>query len=88
MERRVETRSLRERLSQLQEIRLTKRDRTSSYLVIRRICEAHEGLASFVLEELDDRAELDRLLLRGAEQAREISAPVMAEVRRVVGLSS
>lgn len=36
---------------------------------------------------LDDQAELDRLLSQGAEQARALSAPVMADVRRVVGIS-
>lgn len=34
---------------------------------------------------LNDPAELDRLLHKGAEQARAVTAPVMAEVRRVVG---
>ena len=34
---------------------------------------------------LNDPAELDRLLHKGAEQARALTAPVMAEVRRVVG---
>jgi tryptophanyl-tRNA synthetase len=34
---------------------------------------------------LNDPAELDRLLHKGAEQARALAAPVMAEVRRVVG---
>jgi tryptophanyl-tRNA synthetase len=34
---------------------------------------------------LNDPAELDRLLHKGADQARAIAAPVMAEVRRVVG---
>lgn len=37
---------------------------------------------------LDDRAELDRLLHQGAQQARAISDPILAEVRRVVGLAS
>ncbi len=32
-----------------------------------------------------DPAELDRLMLQGADQARVIAAPIMAEVRRVVG---
>jgi tryptophanyl-tRNA synthetase len=32
-----------------------------------------------------DPAELDRLMLKGADQARAIAAPIMAEVRRVVG---
>ncbi|MEQ1753927.1 MAG: tryptophan--tRNA ligase [Micropepsaceae bacterium] len=44
-------------------------------------------IASEMRRLLDDRAELDRLLKHGAAQAREISAPVIAEVRRVVGLS-
>ena len=34
---------------------------------------------------LNDPAELDRILAKGAAQARELAAPVMAEVRRVVG---
>jgi tryptophanyl-tRNA synthetase len=34
---------------------------------------------------LADPAELDRLMLKGADQARAIAAPVMADVRRVVG---
>ena len=34
---------------------------------------------------LNDPAELDRLLHKGAEQARAITAPVIAEVRRVIG---
>jgi tryptophanyl-tRNA synthetase len=34
---------------------------------------------------LGDPAELDRLLHKGAEQARAITVPIMAEVRRVVG---
>jgi tryptophanyl-tRNA synthetase len=34
---------------------------------------------------LADPAEIDRILHKGAEQARAASAPVMAEVRRVVG---
>lgn len=37
---------------------------------------------------LDDRTELDRLLHQGAQQARAISDPILAEVRRVVGLAS
>ena len=36
---------------------------------------------------LGDGAELDRLLRLGAEQARDISSPILAEVRRVVGIS-
>jgi tryptophanyl-tRNA synthetase len=35
---------------------------------------------------LNDQAELDRLLNQGAEQARAVSGPVMADVRRVVGI--
>ena len=35
---------------------------------------------------LADQAELDRLLRAGAEQARAITNPIMAEVRRVVGI--
>ena len=34
---------------------------------------------------LADPAELDRLMLKGADQARAIASPVMADVRRVVG---
>ena len=34
---------------------------------------------------LDDPAEIDRILEAGAERAREIAAPTMAEVRRLVG---
>ncbi|MFM9864900.1 MAG: tryptophan--tRNA ligase [Micropepsaceae bacterium] len=34
---------------------------------------------------LADPAELDRLMLKGADQARAIAAPIMSEVRRVVG---
>ena len=34
---------------------------------------------------LNEPAELDKLLHRGAEQARAIAAPVIADVRRVVG---
>ncbi|MBP6011362.1 MAG: tryptophan--tRNA ligase [Alphaproteobacteria bacterium] len=34
---------------------------------------------------LDDPAEMDRLLRRGADQAREIASPIMKDVRRVVG---
>jgi tryptophanyl-tRNA synthetase len=34
---------------------------------------------------LADPAELDRLMLKGADQARALAAPVMTEVRRVVG---
>ena len=37
------------------------------------------------LELLDDPAELDRILARGAERAREVAAPVLAEVYRKVG---
>ena len=36
---------------------------------------------------LDDKAELDRLLADGAQRARDLSAPVLSEVRRIVGLS-
>ena len=35
---------------------------------------------------LADPGHLDRVLARGAERAREIAAPVMADVRRIVGL--
>lgn len=35
---------------------------------------------------LDDRAELDRVLARGAERAREVAAPVLADVYDKVGL--
>ncbi|MGZ8364526.1 MAG: tryptophan--tRNA ligase [Caulobacteraceae bacterium] len=34
---------------------------------------------------MDDPAEVDRALARGAERAREIAAPVVAEVRDIVG---
>jgi tryptophanyl-tRNA synthetase len=37
---------------------------------------------------LADPAEIDRILRNGAEQARVVSAPVMADVRRVVGYVS
>jgi tryptophanyl-tRNA synthetase len=37
---------------------------------------------------LADPAEMDRQLHKGAEQARALSAPVMAEVRRVVGFAA
>jgi tryptophanyl-tRNA synthetase len=44
-------------------------------------------IASEMRRLLNDQAELDRLLNQGAEQARALSAPVMAELRRVVGIS-
>jgi tryptophanyl-tRNA synthetase len=50
-----------------------------------------EGLAPIqarYAELIDDRAELARLLQRGAERARAMSAPVLAEVRDRVGLVS
>ena len=50
-----------------------------------------EGLApiqSRYAELIDDRAELARLLQRGAERARAMAAPVLAEVRDRVGLVS
>jgi tryptophanyl-tRNA synthetase len=50
-----------------------------------------EGLRPIQLryaELIDDRAELARLLLTGAERARAMSAPVLAEVRERVGLVS
>ncbi|MGZ8371069.1 MAG: tryptophan--tRNA ligase, partial [Caulobacteraceae bacterium] len=34
---------------------------------------------------MDDPAEVDRALARGTERAREIAAPVVAEVRDIVG---
>jgi len=37
---------------------------------------------------LADPAEMDRLLHKGAEQARALSMPVMAEVRRIVGFAT
>jgi tryptophanyl-tRNA synthetase len=37
---------------------------------------------------LADPAEIDRVLRDGAEKARAAAAPVMAEVRRVVGFVS
>jgi tryptophanyl-tRNA synthetase len=50
-----------------------------------------EGLRPIQLryaELIEDRAELARLLLTGAERARAMSAPVLAEVRERVGLVS
>ena len=50
-----------------------------------------EGLAPIqarYAELIDDRAELARLLQRGAERARAMAAPVLAEVRDRVGLVS
>jgi tryptophanyl-tRNA synthetase len=44
-------------------------------------------IASEMRRLLDDKAELDRLLANGAEQARALSSPVLADVRRIVGLS-
>ena len=38
------------------------------------------------LELLDDRAELDGVLPRGAEQAREVASRTLAEVYERVGL--
>jgi len=38
------------------------------------------------LELLDDRAELDAVLLRGAEQAREVASRTLADVYDRVGL--
>ncbi len=38
-------------------------------------------------ELLGDPAELERILLKGAERAREIAAPVISSVRRAVGLN-
>lgn len=35
---------------------------------------------------MDDRAELDRILKRGAERAREIAVPLMQQVRLTVGI--
>jgi tryptophanyl-tRNA synthetase len=34
---------------------------------------------------LSDPAEIDRVLAAGAERARALAAPTMAEVRRIVG---
>jgi tryptophanyl-tRNA synthetase len=34
---------------------------------------------------LADPAEIDRVLARGAEKARAMAAPTMAEVKRIVG---
>jgi tryptophanyl-tRNA synthetase len=45
-------------------------------------------IASEMRRLLADQAELDRLLRHGAEQARALSEPVLAEVRRVVGFVS
>lgn len=36
-------------------------------------------------EILDDPAEIDRALASGADQARAIAAPIMDEVRRIIG---
>jgi tryptophanyl-tRNA synthetase len=50
-----------------------------------------EGLAPIqtrYAELIDDRSELARLLQRGAERARAMAAPVLAEVRDRVGLVS
>lgn len=35
---------------------------------------------------MEDPAEIDRILARGAERAREIAAPILAETYRIVGL--
>ena len=43
-------------------------------------------IASEMRRLLADQAELDRLLREGAENARAISNPIMADVRRVVGI--
>ena len=37
---------------------------------------------------LADPAEIDRLLHKGAEQARAVASPIMADVRRVVGFAT
>jgi len=37
---------------------------------------------------LSDPAEMDRLLRKGADQARSLSAPIIAEVRHIVGLAT
>jgi tryptophanyl-tRNA synthetase len=42
-------------------------------------------IASEMRRLLDDPAELDRLLHKGAAEARALAAPVLAEVRRIVG---
>ena len=42
-------------------------------------------IRSRALELLDDPGELDRILARGAQRAREVAAPVLAEVYRKVG---
>ncbi len=34
---------------------------------------------------LDDKAEIDTVLAKGAEQARALSAPVLADVRKIIG---
>ncbi|MFJ3957764.1 tryptophan--tRNA ligase [Arthrobacter sp. NPDC090010] len=44
-----------------------------------------EPIRSRTLELLEDPAELDRLLARGAEKAREVAAPVLADVYSKVG---
>ena len=35
---------------------------------------------------MDDPAEIDRILARGADRAREIAAPVLARTYEIVGL--
>ncbi|MDP5227452.1 MULTISPECIES: tryptophan--tRNA ligase [Arthrobacter] len=49
------------------------------------VVERLEPIRSRTLELLEDPAELDRLLARGAEKARAVASPVLAEVYRKVG---
>lgn len=42
-------------------------------------------IASEMRRLLSDPAEIDRILKRGAERASEVAAPIMADVRRIVG---
>ncbi|MEM1104944.1 MAG: tryptophan--tRNA ligase [Pseudomonadota bacterium] len=48
-------------------------------------CERLSPVTAEMRRLLDDPAEIDRRLQRGAERAREISAPIMEEVRSVIG---
>jgi tryptophanyl-tRNA synthetase len=35
---------------------------------------------------MDDTAEIDRILARGAQQAREITAPILAKTYEIIGM--
>jgi tryptophanyl-tRNA synthetase len=50
------------------------------------VIEALRPLQERYAELVADRGELERMLDRGAERAREIANPVLAEVRERVGL--